>query len=422
MTAFPLSADAAAITAMLQAAQQAAIVLAQKTDAERRQGLRTMAQFLDDSQARILEANTLDLEMSREMAVPEVLQDWLKLTPERLQRAAQLLAIMGEAHEPVLRVMPVGYAREATQTYGQLMPLGVVALVYEVFPELAAIAAGLCLQTGNALILRGSADASHTTATIAQTLQDAIAESQLPPESLLSISAEQGISIQDLVAQDDHLNLVIPYGRASFVQQVVQWTTGPVLPTAIGNCYLYHAPNGQVDLVRQIIIDSHVGVPDPVNAIEKVLLHNSLSAVTLTRLFAGLQEAGFELRGAADLVQQFPDFLDPLASEQEWQRAYLKKTVAFRSVADLEAAIVWINQYSHSHADCIVTQSYRESQQFSQGVNSAQIYINASPRFFRNPKRSNAVFLGMSNQKGQRRGAIGVESLMTFNQVVQGQI
>ncbi|MEM8639483.1 MAG: gamma-glutamyl-phosphate reductase [Cyanobacteria bacterium P01_G01_bin.54] len=422
MTVSSLSADTSTTTAITQAAQKAAGRLAQKTDEERRLGLRTMAQFLADSQARILEANTLDLEVSREMAVPEVLQDWLKLTPERLQRAAELLAIMGEAHDPVLRVMPVGYAREATQTYGQLMPLGVIALVYEVFPELAAIAAGLCLQTGNALILRGSADAGHTNAAIAQTLQEALAQSQLPPESLQTISAEQGIAIPDLVAQDSHLNLVIPYGRASFVQQVVQWTTGPVLPTAIGNCYLYYAPNGNVDLARQIIIDSHGGAPDPVNAIEKVLLHSSLTAVTLVRLFAGLKEAGFELRGEPELVQQFPDFLEPLVSDQEWQRAYLNRTIAFRTVVDMTAAIAWINQYSSNHADCLVTQSYWESQQFAQGVNSAQLYINASPRFSRNPKRSNAVFLGMSNQKGQRRGLIGVESLMTFNQVIQGQI
>jgi len=206
------------------------------------------------------------------------------------------------------------------------------------------------------------------------------------------------------------------------VQQVVQWTAGPVLRTAIGNCYLYFAANGDVELARHMILDSHVGVPEPVNAIEKVLLHRSLNAVTLVRLFAGLQDAGFELRGDADLAQQFPDFLEPINGEQEWQTAYLKKIVAFRCVEDPETAIAWINQFSSNHADCLVTQSYRESQQFAQAVNSAQVYINASPRFLRNPKRSNAVFLGMSNQKGQRRGRIGVESLMTFNQVIQGQI
>ncbi|NEO82726.1 MAG: glutamate-5-semialdehyde dehydrogenase [Spirulina sp. SIO3F2] len=422
MTAPSALADAHSAIAITQAAHEASLQLSQRTERERRLGLQTMSRFLAESQTRILEANTLDLEISREMAVPEVLQDWLKLTPERLQRAIDLLEIMGEAHDPVLHIMPVCYAREATQTYGQLMPLGVVALVYEMFPELAAIAAGLCLQTGNVLILRGSAEADHTNTAIAQILQEAIAEHGLPAHSLIAISAEQGISIQDLVAQDQHLNLVIPYGRANFVQQVVQWTAGPVLRTAIGNCCLYYAPNGDVDLARQMILDSHVGVPEPVNAIEKVLLHHSLSAITLVRLFAGLQEAGFELRGEHDLALQFPDFLKPISSEQDWQSAYLRKIVAFRCVDDLGAAIAWINQFSSNHADCLVTQSYHESQQFAQAVNSAQVYINASPRFSRNPKRSNAVFLGMSNQKGQRRGRIGVESLMTFNQVIQGQI
>lgn len=422
MTVFPKMADVQSARYLTQIAHQASVELARNTDIERRVGLRAMARLFRQSQDRILEANTLDLEISREMAVPGILQDWLRLTPERLQQAGDLLAIMGEANEPVLRVMPVCYSREATQTYGQLMPLGVIALVYEVFPELAAIATGLCLQTGNSLILRGGAAAGHTNAAIVEVLQEAIACSGLPENSLMAISAEQGISIQDLVAQDQYLSLVIPYGRASFVQQVVQWTAGPVLRTAIGNCYLYHSGTGDVDVARQMILDSHQGVPDPVNAIEKVLLNRTLNSAALTRLFAGLQEANFELRGEAELVRQFPDFLRPLETGQEWRTAYLKKVVAFRAVDELGEAIAWINQYSSNHADCLVTQSYPESQQFAQAVNSALIYINTSPRFSRNPKRSNAVFLGMSNQKGQRRGRIGVESLMTFNQVIQGQI
>jgi glutamate-5-semialdehyde dehydrogenase len=131
-----------------------------------------------------------------------------------------------------------------------------------------------------------------------------------------------------------------------------------------------------------------------------------------------LQEKGFEIRGDAELVEAFGQL--QLAKDKEWGSAYLTKTIAFKLVDSLEAAIAWINQYSSGHADCIVTESYQESRQFALGVNSASSYINASPRFTRNPARGDGVFLGMSNQKGHRRGFISLESLTTVKHIVQG--
>jgi glutamate-5-semialdehyde dehydrogenase len=288
------------------------------------------------------------------------------------------------------------------------------------FPELAAIAAGMCLQTGNAVGLRGSAEASHTNAAIAQVLQCAIADSHLPNASVVLASADQGISVQNLVSQEQYLNLVIPYGRASFVQQVLNWSAVPALRTAIGNCYLYCAATGDLDLARSMITESHASEPDPVNAIEKVLLHSSLDTMELTRLFSGLREAGFTLQGEVELAHQFPDYLQPVRRETEWREAYLKRVVSFRCVTHVEDAIAWINGHSNHHADCLVTRSYAESRLFAQQVNSALLYINTSPRFSRNPQQTQQVYLGVSNHKGQRRGLIGVDSLMAFNQVIQG--
>jgi glutamate-5-semialdehyde dehydrogenase len=404
--------------AAVRRAYQSSLELAATKAVDRSQALQAMAQAIKRQQDDILEANTLDLEASREMAVPELILEWLKLTPERLQVTIQILQRLGELPDPIQRVMSAPYQVDHCQTYGQLMPLGVIALIYEAFPELGAIAAGLCLKTGNSLILKGGSETSHSNTVIAAALQSAVNEVGLPEHCIELMPSDQGASIRDLVIQDQYLNLVIPYGRPSLVQQVIRQATAPVLKSAMGNCYLYWSISGGLDAVRWVILDSHQSEPDPVNAIEKVLIHRDCNSSALVMLWNSLKDKGFELRGDAELASEFPE-LKPVEA-QEWSQAYLEKTVAFKVVDNLEAAIAWINHYSSGHADCLVTESYQESRRFALGVNSASTYINASPRFYRNPKRGNVISLGMSNQKGHRRGLIGLETLTTVKYIVQG--
>jgi glutamate-5-semialdehyde dehydrogenase len=380
-----------------------------------------MAEALLERQNDILEANTLDLEASREMAVPDLVLDWLKLTPERLQTAGQILHRLAELSDPIQQGLNVpAYQVDQCQTYCQFMPLGVIALIYEALPELGAIAAGLCIRAGNSLILRGGTEASHSNQIIADTLQLALEDTGLPKHCLQLLPSDQGDLTSELVSLDRYINLVIPYGRSSLVQQVVRQATAPVLRTAIGNCYLYWSPSGSLDMTRWMILDSYQTEPDPVNAIEKVLIHRHHNSTSLTMLWHSLKERGFQLRGDAELVSLFPDLFTVVSDANDWNRANLNHSIAFKLVDSLETAIDWINHHSSGHADCLVTESYQESRQFATGVNSAITYINASPRFYRNPKRGNPIALGMSNQKGHRRGLISLESLTTVKYIVQG--
>ncbi len=403
----------------VECAYQASLKLSITKGAERSRAVSAMAQALQRSVNDILEANTLDLEASREMAVPELILDWLKLTPERLQATIEILERLGKLPDPLRRVRNAEYQLQDSQTYCQLMPLGVIALIYEAFPELGAIAAGLCIKTGNSLILRGGSEASHSNQAIFNALESALEGTDLPDASVQLLGSEGGSAVvRDLITQDRYLNLVIPYGRSSMVQQVMRQSTAPVLKTAMGNCYLYWAVSGSLEMVRSMILDSHQSQPDPVNAIEKVLIHRSSQPSSLVTLWNNLKEKGFEIRGDEELCQAFGDL--KLAEDEEWDRAYLKKIVAFRVVDNLEEAIALINLHSSGHADCIVTESYQESRYFALGVSSASTYINASPRFSRNPSQGDSVFLGMSNQKGQRRGLISLETLTTLKHIVQG--
>lgn len=399
-------------------AHQSSLDLASLRGTDRSRALQLMAEALKKRQDDILDANTLDLETSREMAVPELIQEWLKLTPERLQETGRILQRLSELSDPIQQVLNTPFQVEQCQTYCQLTPLGVIALVYEALPELGAIAAGLCMRTGNALILKGGIEASHSNQAIVETLQVALEDAGLTPSCLQLLSSEQGDPLRDLITQDRWVNLVIPYGRPSLVQQVIRQATVPVLKTAIGNCYLYWSPSGSLDLARWTILDSHQSEPDPVNAIEKVLIHRNQSPHVLNELFQALKEHGFRIKGDEELVTAFPEM--ELTEASEWSQPYLNNTIAFKMIDSLETAIAWINTHSSGHADCMVTESYRESRQFAQGINSAITYINASPRFYRNPKRGNSIALGISNQKGHRRGLISLETLTTVKHIVQG--
>jgi len=401
-------------------AYQAFLDLSTSQGGERSKGVEAMAKALKANFQNILEANTLDLESSRETAASELILEWLKLTPERIKSTVEILERIAELSDPLQQVMNAPYQLNPSQTYCQRMPLGVITLVYEAFPELAAIAAGLCLKTGNSLILRGTTYSHHSSLMIAQILQNAIEDTGLPVSCLEILPSDQGSSIQELVSQDQYISLVIPYGRPSLITNVTQWATAPVLKTAMGNCYLYWGMSGNLDLIRWMILDSHASEPDPVNAIEKVLISPQHSKLILKSLFTSLLEKGFELRGDSTIVEEFSDYPFTCVKDLEWKKPYLAKTIAFKFVNNLIEGIDWINRYSSGHADCLVTESYQESRQFAMGVDSALVYINTSSRFSRNPQQGDSVFLGISSQKGYRRGLISLDTLTTVKQVVQG--
>ncbi len=413
MGVYPVSANTA-----IQQATQAAQVLRTVSSQQRTAALLAMAEAFEYQQDAILEANTLDLETSREMAISPRLLEWLKLTPERLQKIVNNLRTLSRLPDPVGKIVATSKTSIHGQTFTELLPLGVIAFVHESLPDLAGLAAGLCFRSGNSLLLRGSQEARQTNRAIFQVLQSAITAVDLPSDCLIDLGAQEDYSLRDLFCADRQAQLVIPYGRPSWIQQVIRQCNAPILHTAIGNCYLYWAASGSLDTVRTAIIDSHLTQPDAVNGIEKVLVNAQIKPSSLGMLWNSLREKGFEIRGDANLCAEYPDV--NLAEPSEWPQPYLKKTVAFHFVDRLEAAADWINQSSSGHADCIVTDSYAEAQQFTQRLDSTFIYINASPRFYRLDPGGHQVFLGITKQKGIRRGTIGVESLMTTKQIIQG--
>jgi glutamate-5-semialdehyde dehydrogenase len=405
------------LTSIAQMAQRSSTVLSVASPHIRSHVIATIAEAIAQRQDDILEANTLDLEISREMAVPELLIDWLKLTPERLQSATQLLLRISQAPDPLFTTERVSDSVMTHEVYSVRKALGTVAFVYEGFPELAAIAAGFCIRTGNVLILRGGSEANSSNRMIAEVIQSVLEDMGLPQRCLQLVPANEGETLRELIALDHYIDLVIPYGRSKLVQQVIKQATVPTLRTSMGNCYLFWSLTGSVDQVQHIILDSHHSEPDPVNAIDHVLIHRGCNSGAIASLVGDLKAKGFKLKGDQGLSDKIPGIEQVNGSE--WSHAFLTKTVAFMFVDSLDDAVSWINRHSSGHADVIVTDSYQESREFVTHINSTSVYVNTSPRFYRYHPQTQGLSFAMTNQSSHHHGTVDVNALTTIQRIVQ---
>ncbi len=407
------------LTGFVYRSHEAALQLSRVSYQARNEVLLALADALKQRRNEILEANTLDLEASREMSVPDLVLEWLKLTPERWQNAIEALR-----H---LAAMPDPLARRSDRSGYRRVPLGAIAFACEGFPQLGAIAAGMCLKTANSLILKPGNESMRSFTAIAAAIAEVLSRSSLP-DGCVTLPPE-GSSLKDLISQEKYLRLLIPYGRPSFVQQVCKQSTVAVLPTAMGNCHLYLAPSGNPDLALEIVKTSRIGDPDAVNAIEKILLHRQWLATDLVPWLKGLQRLGLEVRGCDAIVgyccHRAGELMPGIVPETQWGQPCFERAIAIKVVNSLEEAIAWIDRHSSGHADAILTDSLQESQAFARYVGSSSVYINAPCQFKRidtTPDGGVNVALGMSSMKlrGMSRypGPIDLYALTSARRIV----
>ena len=404
----------------IQQAHRAAPQLMQASAQSRNRALKSLIQTLQDQQDTILEANTLDLETSRDLAISSLGLQWLKLTPERLTLTQRFLEQLLQLPDP----LQIGRGLNANlflrQGGGGVMPLGVICGFYEYLPEFPVLLAGLCLKTGNSLVLKSSAATHHTHELLSEALSQALAAGKLADGTICCLKSDRLVNLKDLGLLSDHVDLLIPYGRPSFIKEVTAQAKVPTLSPAMGNCHLLWSASGSSDLVRAILIDSHRGLPDAVNAIETVLIAADIKRPLLTVLWNHLRENGFTLKGDAELFAEFPDLL--LAEPEDWtQPSAPHKRISFKAVTSPTEGMQWINDHSSGHADCLVTESYREGQQFSMMVQSSSLFINTSPRFSRLTSGIDGTLaLGMTQRTSHTSGPIGISSLVRSRYIFQG--
>jgi glutamate-5-semialdehyde dehydrogenase len=395
-------------------AQTTSHQLAMMPSQQRDAGIKCIAQAFEQNYYLLLEANTLDLEaiQSREPDAqhPPIPLEWLRLTKEHIQRWIKAFNLIAGSPDP-LRQMAGFYSPRQCHW----MPLGVVGLAYEGLTEVAAMAIGMALKTGNVLVLHASSDNAFTHAALLQICQEALQAQHFPEGCLLSMS-ESDFARHCELPNRPAIRQWIAYGRPDWRTQIRSNLSSSVMESMIGNCYLYWAASGGVDSVREMILASHIGEPDAVNAIEKVLVHPQHSSSSLVRLWADLRSKGFVVYGNEAIVAEFPEV--KLLAPDEWSKPCFRKQVAFCGVQDINEAIAFINQHSSGHADAIVTESYEASQQFVQQIRSTAVYLNATARFQRCQFAEGDVVLGTTGRSGF--GSIRMQSLLMPKRVVYG--
>jgi glutamate-5-semialdehyde dehydrogenase len=417
-----MATTAQSVADICSAAKDASRVLA-RLDADRKNAaLYAMAAALGDHEAEILEANERDIEAGRAADLSSALLDRLKLTPQRLAGIASDVRRIAELPDPVGEVIDGHRIAEGLDMRKVRVPLGVVAVVYEARPNVTIDCSALCLKSGNAIVLRGSSIAAHSNAVLAGVAARAVASVGLPAAAVSIVGGGDRDELRQLATQDATVDLIIPRGGEGLKSALKEHATVPVLYAASGNCHLYVDATADVDTAVAIAINAKVQRPGVCNAIETLLVHCDVAGDFLPIALTELRERGVELRvdgRARSLAGTLAgSLLD--ATEEDWATEFLALVLAVRVVDTVDEAIEHVNRYGSGHSEAILTGSTEAARRFTQDVDAAAVYVNASTRFTDGGQFGMGAEIGNSTQKLHARGPIGLRELCSFKYVVEG--
>ncbi|MDD2430523.1 MAG: glutamate-5-semialdehyde dehydrogenase [Firmicutes bacterium] len=391
--------------------------LAIKSSSEKCDALKRMADALQNSHGAILKANKIDMENNLELS--KALKDRLLLTPERIDKMAEGLRDVASLEDPVGREIYMTKRPNGLKIRKVQVPIGVIGIIYEARPNVTADAAALCLMSGNAVVLRGGKEANNSNIAIARVLRSALEESNLPVEALQVIEdTDRGI-VAEMVKLREFLDLIIPRGGAGLIRFVADNATVPVVETGVGNCHVYIDKEADLSMAKNIIINGKCQRPGVCNAIEKVLIHESIANEFLPIIYKELKERGVLVKGCP-YARQFVSELE-MAETVDWETEYLDLVVAIRVIESLDDALMHIDRYSSKHSEAIVTSNYFTAKRFQEEVDAAAVYVNASTRFTDGSEFGLGAEIGISTQKMHARGPMGINELTTVKYVIEGE-
>lgn len=406
------------ITGHGERARAAALTLAAATTARKNAALEAMAAAIDAERGTLLRENGLDMEQATAEGVSGALLDRQQLTGARIDAmVAGLRKVAGLAD-------PVGVQTGGWQLHNGIrlqrtrVPLGVVAVIYEARPNVTADAAGLCVKSGNAVLLRGSSFTLRSNLAIGAALRRGLEAAGLPADAVQVIEDVTREGARALMTATRWVDLLVPRGGPGLIGAVATEATVPVVIDGAGNCHIYVDVAADLDDAEAITVNSKVQRPGVCNAAEKLLVHRDIAATFLPRVAAALRSHGVDLRGDAGARAIVPD-LGPVA-DAEWGEEYLDLIMAVAVVDDVEAAIAHIRRHGTGHTEAIVTGDYPTAQRFVAGVDAAATMVNASTRFTDGEEFGFGAEIGISTQKLHVRGPMGLESLTTERYVLWG--
>jgi len=398
-------------------AREAAHELALATRATKDAALHAMADALVAHTDTVLAANTEDVSAARESGTPEALLDRLSLDAGRVAGMAEGLRDVAALPDPVGEVVRGSTLANGLELRQVRVPFGVVGIIYEARPNVTADAAGICLKSGNAVLLRGSSSARRSNAAIVALLRDAAEGAGLPADVVQLVPGEGHEAAKALMRARGLVDVLIPRGGAGLIRSVVEESTVPVIETGVGNCHVYIDRDADLDRALAIVLNAKTHRPSVCNAAESLLVHADVAEAFVPRVVAALQDAGVTVHGDETFARQ--DGVLP-ATDEDHRAEYLSLDISASVVPDLEAAIRHIRTYSSGHTEAIVTGSQDAARRFTAAVDAAAVIVNASTRFTDGGEFGFGAEIGISTQKLHARGPMGLPEMTSTKYVVTG--
>jgi glutamate-5-semialdehyde dehydrogenase len=403
-------------------AQIAAAVLNRLSTEEKNEALLLMADALIAAQDRILAANEEDLERGKELGTSSSLLDRIKLTPTRLADIADAVKQIVNLPDPVGDLLETIHRPNGLFIEKRRVPLGVIGIIYEARPNVTVDAATLCLKSGNAVVLRGGSAAISSNSSIIAVLRDALSRTAIPADALQLIEDSNRSSVDEMLKLNGLLDVIIPRGGASLIQNVVKNATVPVIETGAGICHTYVDDTADYAMAEAIALNAKVQRPSVCNSMETLLLHETFARSNLSAIAGKFREANVELRGC-EMTRDIVPWVKS-ASDEDYATEYNDYILNIKVVRDLDEALNHIRRFGTKHSECIVTETAAHADRFLQEVDAAAVYHNASTRFTDGFEFGFGAEIGISTQKLHARGPMGLPALTStkYRVVGSGQI
>lgn len=380
--------------------------------------LKEVAGALIRRQSEILEANRQDLAAAEAGGMPRSMLDRLALSEERIRGMADGVTAVSEWPDPVGRVLEEYDLPNGLHVRRVSVPLGVIGIIFEARPNVTSDCAALCIRAGNSCILRGGKEAFRTNLAVTRIMREALSDSPLPADCVQLVTDTDRRSATEMMNLTEYLDVLIPRGGAGLIRNVVDNARVPVIETGAGNCHIYVDKAASVEMAAAIAVNAKTSRPSVCNAAEKLLVHREIADMALPVIGKRLREKAVELRGDDASREIFRDIRP--ATDDDWGKEYVDLIMGVRIVDSIEEAIRHIERWSTHHSDCIVTEDPAAAAKFQTEVDSAVVYHNASTRFTDGGELGLGAEIGISTQKLHARGPMGVNQLVTYKYIIDG--
>ncbi len=401
-----------------QRARAAARLISRAETAAKDAALLAMASEMERQSNNLIAANKKDLEAGKAQGLDAAALDRLELDAARVKDMAEGLRQIAALTDPVGEITDLNYRPSGIQVGRMRVPLGVIGIIYESRPNVTADAAGLCLKSGNASILRGGSEAIHSNRAIAACIQTGLRQAGLPGEAVQVVDTTDRAAVRELIRMNEYVDVIVPRGGKSLIEHITAEATIPVIKHLHGVCHVYIDDKADMGKAVKVAFNAKTQRYGTCNTMETLLVARGVAAQVLPVLGKMYQEKGVELRGCEVTRQILPGIQS--ATEEDWHAEYLAPILSIRVVADVDAAMDHIARYGSAHTDAIVTEDITRARRFLREVDSSSVMVNASTRFADGFEYGLGAEIGISTDKLHARGPVGLEGLTSVKFIVLG--